>query len=398
MLREEMAGRDVRGQKKKDKDDPSEQKISGFVHINLADGNSKKIPYSAPPLSLRHRNPGYKAPMQKINKALVTLKDKKIESIELEHKSGVASVYQLAVESPDEKIPPRFKNELAAAQDAKIEYGGVIVSREKNTDLTDLIKGLTLELKGASDEHVTITVRVDVERAQKAINEFLEQYNKFLSLADRLSVQAKEKNLGKYDRQKKKSGVLSGDSTLNRLVTELQRMASSAYPNKTGKDKKKTIRVLYQIGISTGKIGGSIQKSMRGRLEIIDQQKLVKQLRDNHEAVEEFFGSDTTGNKQVNHGLAFRMWTYLRHYTRRGRSGMITVKINMTEKRIENTRKRIRKLERHVAMYKKRLKRSFQAMEQGMLQLKSERRWLQNQMKGLSGGGGGSKGKVNLND
>ncbi len=284
---------------------------------------------------------------------------------------------------------PRFKNELAAAQDAVLEFGGVTIRRKKNNGLDDIVKGLTLNLLAAKDANVQITVRVDTKKAIAAIEDFLKQYNDFLKLTEKLQIQKIEKDLGNYRRQKQETGLLAGDSTLNRLVMDLKMMTSSGYPSSA----KTPIKVFFQMGISTGKVGGSFENSKKGLLRIIEPAKLEKQLLENYDAVKEFFASDTNGDKKMNNGLAFRMQNYLRNYTQSGNYGLITVKIQLAKDRIKMAKKSIAKTERHVANYRARLKRSFQAMESGLMRSNSEKRWLQNQM-GNMGGNDNKKGHV----
>jgi flagellar hook-associated protein 2 len=56
---------------------------------------------------------------------------------------------------------------VAKAADARIRVDGIEVQRDKNEGLTDVVKGLTLNLRSKSDHPVTIKVEPASRRPWK---------------------------------------------------------------------------------------------------------------------------------------------------------------------------------------------------------------------------------------
>lgn len=384
-LREEATGKILESSKgkksKKVKTLPEEDKwINGAVRLVFDDGKSKDFLYQASPAGKgdRDKNKNRENEIQ-LKEDLFPYIGKTVKAIEIINDTGTVSVLDVTLRPEKKESLSRYKNELARANDAVLEMGGVRLHRPKNTDLIDIIKGLTINLLKTSLDTVSIDVSVDTQKPKKAITELIEAYNNFLDLSASYRINSRENELGNYKRQKGNSGILVGDTTLGRLVSDLKLFSSSAYPGKG----KKPIKILYQIGISTGKLNASFSDIKKGHLKIIDSDKLEKQLKENYLSVKDFFGSDTIGNRKINTGFAYRLTVYIKNYTKTGKFGLITAKLELGQRSIKIIKDNIKNRERHVEAYRDKLKRSFAAMEQGMLKTKSEQQWLGNQMKGL---------------
>lgn len=364
-----------------------EKSSKGKIVLNFSDGSKQEYSYEANPVKVKRdkTKTTYQSDFFTLSKELFPHKGKELKNVELIQEEGVSSIIGLALKTPKAKTSRiQYKNQISDARDAQILYGGVKITRTKNRGLDDIVKGLTIDLLKESSEEITLAVDVDVDSPRKAIETFMKSYNDFLILSENLQTSSVEKELGNFRRQKQKSGILAGDSTIQRLASDLRLMVSNSFPN----NSKDPVRILYQLGISTGKVGASIADNRKGHLKIIDEEKLLKQLRENYESVKQFFGSDSTGDRKIDSGFAFHMFSYVRNYTQSGRYGLIQVKVQLAEDRIKMSKKSIEKLEMHLASYRNRLKRSFQAMEQGLLRTKSEQRWLNSQLKGMSGSAG----------
>ncbi len=359
--------------------------VKGKITVLFEDGSKQPFDFEIPAVNVDSAKGVVVGKNFSLLRELLTHKGKQVKAIELVQSQGVASILSLGLKTPKNSATRiTYKNQLQDAQDALLLIGGITVTRTKNEGLDDVVKGLTLTLRNSSEKNIIITVSVDTEKPRKAIEELIKSYNDFLELAKALQTAAVEKEIGNYQRQKKNSGILSADSTLQRLATDIRLMASYAYPNQ----QKKSIKIFFQIGISTGRAGDSISENQKGHLKIIDENKLIDELRDNYESVKEFFGSDTSGDKKIDNGFAFRLHNYVTNYTQTGRYGLIAAKIQLAEDRIKMAQKSISKQQMHLESYTQRLRRSFQAMEQGMMRTKNEQRWLSNQIKSLGGSGG----------
>ncbi len=115
--------------------------------------------------------------------------------------------------------------ETAKAQDALISMGpagsasSVLVRSTSNT-FSNVIDGMRLEIKQASDAPVTIAVSGTDTNLVATVKTMVENYNKF---------RTKLKELTAYDAVNEKPAVLTGDSTALRLDTELSYLFSGRF-------------------------------------------------------------------------------------------------------------------------------------------------------------------------
>lgn len=162
--------------------------------------------------------------------------------------------------------PPNLgaQTELRAAADAVLDLGGgVTVTRSSNT-ITNLIEGVTLDLKQAGATTTVSTAR-DTAAAAEAIKEMVKGLNDALTTL---------KDLTAYDPTSKKSGALQGDSTARRLTIDLRSAISSAVAGLTG-----DFTSAGQVGISLTRDG----------MVKLDEAKLSQALSTNFDAVTDLF-------------------------------------------------------------------------------------------------------------
>ncbi len=125
------------------------------------------------------------------------------------------------------------KHEGAKAADARIKVDGIEVQRDKNEGLTDVVKGLTLNLRSKSDHPVTIKVEPSVDKALEKIKAFVEAYNNYLELNRLLIKTEKSEKPGDYKSHKYKNGLFVGDMTILRLENTLKETVGNAYPSRS---------------------------------------------------------------------------------------------------------------------------------------------------------------------
>ena len=135
---------------------------------------------------------------------------------------------------------PTFST-MQAAQDASLTLGegaGAITVTKGSNTITDLISGVTLNLKKA-DTETTITVHITAKTssAKQAITDFVDQYN---SLIDYINPQFR------YDATTNTAGTLFADSRLMLMVSDLRSKISNPITGLSG-----DIKLLSQIGITS---------------------------------------------------------------------------------------------------------------------------------------------------
>jgi flagellar hook-associated protein 2 len=237
------------------------------------------------------------------------------------------------------------------------------VTRSDNA-ISDVIPGVTLNVKSASDKPVTLKVHPDREAVQSAIVAFVGTYNKFMAQLNILTRNDEaiideityftddEKKLAK-----ERLGTLQGDSTLNLLSNALQRAASSPYPTKDGRD----MILLSQLGIATNASKpGSGQAydatKMRGYLEIEDE-TLGKALDEHFDAAKQLFGNDTTGDLIINSGLAYAIDTLAKPYVETG--GILSLKTGTIDSQIASDKRDLDSLDEQLASKEADLKQKY---------------------------------------
>lgn len=101
---------------------------------------------------------------------------------------------------------------LQEHQNAIFTVNGLTVERGKNEGIDDVIKGVTLNLKGKTGEKATVKIGTDTNLMKEKIKAFVDQYNKLVDIFNKY---------GKADEAQIKSGtgaaVLSGDATLRSI-------------------------------------------------------------------------------------------------------------------------------------------------------------------------------------
>jgi len=271
------------------------------------------------------------------------------------------------------------KNVIAEAKDAKFKVDGVDVTRSKNENIDDVIKGVVLNLKAPSKVAVTLNIEPDLEKASEKIQAFVEAYNSYLEYNKQLTKAGMTERVGDYKKTKQEQGAFTGDMTLLRLENMLKRAVSDAYPSR----EEDPIKMLMEIGVSTGDVNAEWERIKEGKL-VIDQAKLNSVLTEKPDAVKEFFGSDSDGDNRTDTGMAFRLEEILDPYVRTGKN-VISSKISLQDEQIESTDNRIERHARHVKKYEEKLRQKFANMEKSISGAKSQGDWLKQQMKGLSG-------------
>ena len=272
------------------------------------------------------------------------------------------------------------KNVIAEAKDSKMKVDGVEVTRSKNEDIDDVIKGVKLNLRSPSKVPVTLNIEPDLEKAGEKIHEFVKAYNEYIDFTKQLTKAGMTDRPGDYKKTISEQGIFTGDMSLLRLENMLKRAVSDAYPSRS----KDPIKMLVEMGVSTGAINAEWDRIKSGKL-VVDEARLNSVLRDNPEAVKEFFGSDSDGDNRIDHGMAFRVEEILDPYTRTG-NNIISSKINLQKEQIEAADNRIERHMQHVKAYEQKLRQKFANMEKSVSGAKTQGNWLKQQLQGLNGG------------
>jgi flagellar hook-associated protein 2 len=295
--------------------------------------------------------------------------NKTIDSIEILNNNTHRdiSIRDIQVFDPDvqESIIP--KNPISVARDAVAVMDGIEVKRPTNS-INDLIPGVNLTVRGVSDRPVTLGVEPDRESVKNAIFAAVGNYNRLMAEVnvltrndDRIIQELSYLSAEEQGELTKRLGVFSGDSTLNQLKTNLQRIAGSPYPTTAERD----LSMLAQVGIGTdvrgaGAGSGYDPSRLRGYLEI-DERILDNALDTQMQAIQQLFGYDSDGDLIVDSGLAYSLENLSKPYVENG--GIISLKTGTIDSRIVQDQRRMETLDRQLAAKEATLKLQYGQME-----------------------------------
>ncbi len=164
---------------------------------------------------------------------------------------------------------------ISEGQDAVVFYGAgdpkdaVLITSGTNT-LSDVARGLTINLVGASQSRVNVVVDNDRAAITEGIGAFVENFNRVIGQIDAQS---------RYDIESERGGPLVGDSTAQRIRREL---VNAVQRPVSGFDNE--FRYLFEIGIRVGSSGDGGSN----RIEF-DQERFDRAYNENPEAVEALF-------------------------------------------------------------------------------------------------------------
>ncbi|WP_061251110.1 flagellar filament capping protein FliD [Leptospira noguchii] len=289
-------------------------------------------------------------------------------------------------------IPGEFKGakpskEITEAKDAVFLVDGIEVNRPKNEGLTDVLDGVSLNLHKKTEGPVNIDIKTDSDRGIEMIKEFVAAYNTVLKFSKEST--AVDKNATVQDGKeegaeigqsfwegKTKTGLLSGEHTVIRLIAGMKTVASSSYPV----SGENPVRMLSDIGINTGKVGSKWADIQDGFL-ILDEDKLRSKLAENPDSVRNLFAIDTNLDARMDTGVAVDLLEHIKPYTQYA-GGLVSGKVKMLEEQVADNNKKIKEFENHLVSYEKKLKSKSLYMEQGVGKNKAVGAYLNNNLKG----------------
>jgi flagellar hook-associated protein 2 len=326
------------------------------LKLNFSDGTS----VSLPAINDSNELSEIQVPLTQVTqgKTIVSL------SIENNNTHREVSIGNIEVFDPTITGGLRPLNAVSTARDAIITMEGIEITRPTN-NIDDLIPGVTLNVRGASERPVELNIKADVEGVKDAIISFVGNYNRLLSeinvltrrderVIDELTYLTREE----AQEMREKLGVFSGDTTLNTLRTNLHRMVTAPYPTSLERE----LTLLSQIGISTNAQGNSSYdpSRLRGYLEI-NERVLDAALETKIPAIRQLFANDTTGDLLADTGVAFNVDALITPFI--GTGGIISLKTSTIDSRISQDQRRITTLDRQLAQKEQELRIQYARME-----------------------------------
>lgn len=126
-------------------------------------------------------------------------------------KSGEDNAVSLSVD-PSANMDMTFNN-IQQAQDAELKYNGVTITRSENS-IDDLVTGVTVDLLEENDPGKSshVEIKQDLSGLTSKVEGFVQEYNALMNQLNELT---------KYDDETGEAGLFLGESTINRLKSDL---------------------------------------------------------------------------------------------------------------------------------------------------------------------------------
>ncbi len=271
--------------------------------------------------------------------------------------------------------------------DAKLLVNGVEIFRSSNSNITDIIPGVSLNLHKTTNTEVELTVKFDTQKIKDKIKEWVNAYNDlllFIKENDKFnrektfeiqrSTNPDERIEDGFRKLEDNSGIFAGDPVVRRLVSLLPSITGSSYPTKL----KPSFKTLVEIGISTGKPGSNWQDIKQGVLQI-DESKLQEVLENAPESVKELFALDKNEDAVIDDGIGYKLYNELQPYIKTA-GGIITSRIDLLKEQIKENKKIIYNKELSLGRKEEMLRKKFGNMESTIQNIKSTQKMLQNKL------------------
>lgn len=253
---------------------------------------------------------------------------------------------------------------VTAALDATLQVGSgagaYTVTSPKNT-VTDVLPGVTMTLNSADPlKTVNVTVGADGSGMAGKVKALVDSANEALKFI---------RDNSKYDPKTSTAGGLLGNSTAQRLQSQLFRAISDTV---AGAD----LKTASAVGI----------KSSSDGTFTFDQAKFeAAYAADPHKVASIFLEGGTNGSSTLTQpGLAERLVAIARGATD-SVSGSIQTSIKGMNKSIDDLQQQISRWDDRLATRRTNLKRQFTALDVAMAQFQSQGQWLSGQISGLQG-------------
>ncbi|EON93880.1 flagellar biosynthesis filament capping protein [Marinobacter lipolyticus SM19] len=242
--------------------------------------------------------------------------------------------------------------ETVQAKDAILDVNGIEITRSSNT-VEGVIEGVTFDVKSIGTS--TVKVEQDPEAVAGRVQEFVDKFNALQDVIQKFSG---------FNEASGQGGVLSGDSTVRGIQSELRRMLTTIPQGL----EDSPIRMLADVGIKTDPSTGKLE---------FDQDVFKEQLEAYPEAMTALFAE-----KDGVEGIAERMVNVASDFIASdGALANRTDGLNRTLESIQDQRDR---LDLRIASYEERLIRQFSAADSLIAQIQSNGNFVAQQLAALA--------------
>lgn len=252
------------------------------------------------------------------------------------------------VDGEGQKTSSLVKGTQVLGDYARLNINGTDIISSSNTVTSDIsgIEGLTLTLHSVTKENdegfkepATVSVSQDSDNLLSAVKSFISSYNNAIETIDKNTASGE---------------TLYGETSLTSLRNNLRRNATAAVENTD-------LKVLANIGISTGEATNSTDTSGVNKLQI-NEEKFKKALAENPDAVKQLLLGDNRGLAES--GGVLNKLEKITEDALSASDGYFTMKSKSYDSQTRSIKTSIDAAQRKVDSYKSRLQKQFNNMEQ----------------------------------
>ncbi len=226
-------------------------------------------------------------------------------------------------------------------------------------------EGISFNVKSTSDTPVVVRVSTDKKAIEDKLKEFVDKWNDLMGyIYEKLNEEpVKGKNPDDMTDEEKMKGVLKNDQYLRSIFERLKRFMTTEI---TSDDK---FKYLFDIGISSGDVGGEYENMMKGKLTL-DEDKLDEIIDNDLNDLWKFLGDGENSFMQKLHDFLWNLTKFNGEIDSvAGTDGRIYREQRMLSQEIADWMERLQEREQE-------LWRKFSYMEQVISKFQSMGAWL----------------------
>lgn len=239
---------------------------------------------------------------------------------------------------------------------------GVYVERDSNT-IDDVVEDVAIYFSKVHEEgqYDTITIDIDIDKASKAVKDFVDQYNSTLKFIDESVEPGLPEEIGSR-------GPLASDTSLMRLQSYLRTIITSAINN-----PETSLKDISQIGVSTEDKSGQLK---------FNEAKFKENLEKNTGEVMNFFHTKIDEENEM--GIVKNLGSYIDGFISKS-NGLIKVKTESYDRTIGDINRQIDTLNERIERKEQYYIKMFSALDVAIMQAESQMQWLQGQIDAMNG-------------
>ena len=242
-----------------------------------------------------------------------------------------------------------------------VDYVDVYADKNEGIEF----EGIGFTIRSVSNDITVVRVNIDKEAIKEKLKEFVDKWNETMDyIYEKLNEEpVKDKNPDEMTDEEKMKGVLKNDPYLRSIFERLKRFMTMEI------DSNSEFHYLFDIGISSGDVGGTYENMMRGKLTL-DEDKLDEIINGKLDELWKFLGDGENSFMQRLHSFLWDLTKFNGEIDSvAGMNGRLFREQRLLAKEIADWLNRLHKREEE-------LWRKFSYMEEVISRLQAQGAWI----------------------